>query len=166
MNQLDGLYEDLIQDRWDLSAEQFDYYLGRLNREPPPGNRFEVARELGEHFRPAAPLREGEIYSYALPNNKLYYRGGQSGDLIFGFSVDARWLQQSLLPTVRRELRISQTDEPDSTRDLWVYGGATAAVLAVLLLGILMFMRDMAREATDEGAVRAPASSTTTATPR
>jgi signal transduction histidine kinase len=146
LNQLDGLYEDLIQDRWDLSAEQFDYYLGRLNRESPPGNRFELARELGERFRPAAPLREGEIYSYTLPHDKLYYRGGRGGDLVFGFSVDDRWLQQSLLPAVRRELDLPQTDEPDSTRDLWVYGGATAAVLAVLLLGILMLVRDVARE--------------------
>jgi len=146
LNQRDGLYEDLIQDRWDLSAEQFDYYLGRLNREPPPGNRFDLARELGERFRPAAPLREGEIYSYTLPHDKLYYRGGRGGDLVFGFAVDDHWLQQSLLPAVRRELGLPHTEEPDSGRDLWVYGGATAAVLAVLLLGILMLVRDVARE--------------------
>jgi signal transduction histidine kinase len=146
LNRVDGLYEDLIQDRWDLSAEQFDYYLARLNREPPPGNRFDLARELGERFRPAAPLREGEIYSYALPHDKLYYRGGRGGDLVFGFSVDDRWLQQSLLPAVRRDLRLPQTDELDSTHGLWVYGGATAAVLAVLLLGILLLVRDLARE--------------------
>lgn len=141
----EGIYEELIQYRWDLSAELFDFYLNRLNRAPPAGNRFEFARELEEHFQPAALLREGEIYSFALPQSRVLYRAEKPG-LIHGLSVNSTWVQNTLIPALRRELNLPEVATPQSNRDLWIYGGTTAFVLAIMLLGVVFVIRDARRE--------------------
>jgi len=145
LGQIEGIFDELIQYRWNLSAEQFDYYMSRLNRTAPAGNRFEFARELEEHFQPAAPLREGEIYSFALPHGQVMYRAEQPGHLK-GLSVNSRWIEETLTPALRRELNLPQVGEPQSNRELWIYGGTMALVVAVLLLGVVFVIRDARRE--------------------
>jgi two-component system phosphate regulon sensor histidine kinase PhoR len=124
--------------------------MNRLNRTPPADNRFEFARELEEHFQPATPLREGEIYSYTLPHAQVLYRAKQPGRSsllqITGLSVNSNWIERTLTPALRRELNLPEAAEPQSNRELWIYGGTTAVVIAVLLLGVVLVIRDARRE--------------------
>jgi signal transduction histidine kinase len=147
LNQPDAAYEDLIANRWELSAEQFDYYLSRLNRPPPGSHRFVLARELDEHFRHAGPLRENELYKFKLPHFTLYYRLEAAPGRIDGIAVNQGWLSGSLIPTVRRELGLPDAAPLESNRGLWIYGGATAFVLTLLVLGVVFVIRDVTREA-------------------
>ena len=57
LGRTEGLDRELIDGRWDLSAEQFDYYFSRLNQRPPAGNVFDFGRELQEHFRHVGALK-------------------------------------------------------------------------------------------------------------
>ncbi len=70
------LRRDLLQGRWELSAEQMDYYRRKLDERlggPTSGTDgseylgdLELARALEEGFRPQGSLRAGEVYAYAL----------------------------------------------------------------------------------------------------
>ena len=64
-----------------------------------------------EHFQPAAPLREGEIYRFALPHAQVLYQAEQPGR-INGLSVNSSWIEQTLTPALRRELNLPNDAKP------------------------------------------------------
>lgn len=144
LGQTDGLYDEILAGRWDLTAEQFDYYLSRLNRQPPAENRFEFARELEEHFRHAGPLHEGEVYRFALPHHQLWYI--LQRDRILGLAANSGWVRADLDPKVRAELGISSATQPEAGRAVWIYGAGTLLVVALLAAGVIFLLRDVNRD--------------------
>lgn len=144
LGQLNGLYEEIAAGRWDLSAEQFDYYLSRLGRQPPPGNPFDFARELETQFRQTSTLVEGELYRFTLPHDQLWYtfRRGR----ILGLAVNSEWVANRLDPEVRKSLGMDAAAQPQLARGAWIYAGATLLVVALLAAGVVLLLRDVHRE--------------------
>jgi signal transduction histidine kinase len=91
------LYRDLVRGRWELSAEQVDYYASILRDAAPAGDAtaplprpgqgrdpeadylacFQFARALENAFRHQGPLRPGQVQAYAFTEGdagyQLYY---------------------------------------------------------------------------------------------
>ena len=132
-----GLLEKISSGRWDLAADQAEYFATELGGRPNPSYAF--ARELGDHFRHEGPLREGEIYSYVFGSYHILYRA--VGGRISGFSVNQDWVDHVLRPRIEHELNLVAPGGPA------VYGGAIALVLAVLGAGMFLLVRDVSREA-------------------
>ena len=65
LGQVEGIYDELVHYRWDISAEQFDYYMNLLNRKPPVGNRFDPTIRFFNHatvsLNTAAILLSGKV---------------------------------------------------------------------------------------------------------
>ena len=59
-----GLFETISAARWDLSADQAEFFLAQLDasRPSPYLDRFRFARELAEQFKPQIAVREHELY--------------------------------------------------------------------------------------------------------
>jgi signal transduction histidine kinase len=108
---LRALRLDLIQGRWELGADQADYFLAQLrerlpelpspNRETGYLRRLELARSLQERFRAPRSLREGEIYSLAFtdkarPHQVSYTR--VAPEALVGLDVNLAWVEARLLP--------------------------------------------------------------------
>lgn len=144
LGQIDGLYDEILAGRWDLTAEQFDYYMARLNRKPPADNRFEFAREMEGQFRHEGPLVEGELYRFALPHYQLWYVSERNR--ILGLAVDSGWVRTELEPRVRAELGIGPTPQPETGREAWIYAVGTLLVMALLAAGVVLLLRDVNRE--------------------
>jgi signal transduction histidine kinase len=136
--QTGGLMEKINSGRWELPADQAEYFATELGGRPDFSYAF--ARELRDRFRHLGPLREGEIYSYAFGRFRIFYTA-EARDRIRGFSVNEDWVDSSLRPQVQRELNIAAPD------GLALYGGAIALVLAVLGAGMFLLVRDVSREA-------------------
>jgi signal transduction histidine kinase len=114
------LYRDLVRGRWELSAEQVNYFLSRLVGSEPVGGsdylgQFEFARALEAGFRHRGPLRSGEVSAYALAGGQggyqTYYTllpAGAGRDGLLGFAVNLKWWEQSLLPQCRARLAIKE----------------------------------------------------------
>ncbi len=114
-------YRDLTRGRWELSAEQMDYFLARLGEhleeplaEPKESeyvSHFEVARALQEGFRLHGSLREGEVYAYAFSRGQGSYQSyytvipnGVRKEAVVGFAVDLNWVEHHLLPQCTAEM--------------------------------------------------------------
>jgi len=138
------LYDQIAAGRWDLSADQAEYFLAQLDprRTTPYLEQFRFARELSEQFRPQSALRESEIYSYSLGAWRIFYRV-DAGDALSGFAVNQDWVNGNLKPQLQQALGISDT----SGQDLRIYGGAIALVLVILSAGVALLLRDISREA-------------------
>ena len=147
LGRTEGLDRELIAGRWDLSAEQFDYFFSRLHQNPPAGNSFDFGRELQEHFRHVGPLRPGEIYSATLPSWRVYYglTPGASTRLA-GVALNSDWVHRTLAPQVRREFGIPEHWPEIDRSGLWTYGGVTLLVVGTLVLGIILLLRDVSRD--------------------
>jgi signal transduction histidine kinase len=138
------LYDQIAAGRWDLSADQAEYFLAQLDprRTTPYLEQFRFARELSEQFRPQSALRESEIYSYSFGAWRIFYRV-DAGDALSGFAVNQDWVNGNLKPQLQQALGISDT----SGQDLRIYGGAIALVLVILSAGVALLLRDISREA-------------------
>jgi len=115
------LREDLAGGRWELSAEQMDYFLAKLQdrlkgaRSGEGGtdylDRFRLARALEEGFRHQGPLRAGQVYAYAFTHSgagfQTYYTRFAQGALV-GFACDLSWVERQLLPGLKSQLRMEE----------------------------------------------------------
>jgi signal transduction histidine kinase len=139
-----GLYEKIASGRWELSADQAEYFLAELNAPPATAylDQFRLARLLEEQFRPVSTVRQGEIYPYTLEDYRLYYRAA-GPDEIEGIAVDHLWIDGTLRPQAERDLGITD----GARREVLVYGGAIGLVLVVLSAGVALLLRDVTREA-------------------
>ncbi len=139
-----GLYDRIAAGRWDLSADQAEYFLAQLDpqRTTPYLDQFRFARELSEQFRPPSALQESEIYSDSLGAWRIFYRA-EAGDMLSGFALNQDWVNGTLKPQVEHSLNIADV----SGLGLRIYGGAIALVLVILSAGVALLLRDIAREA-------------------
>ncbi|MEP7365435.1 MAG: ATP-binding protein [Acidobacteriota bacterium] len=139
-----GLYDRIASGRWELAADQAEYFLTQLDakRTTPYLDHFRFARELEERFRPQNQLREGEIYSGVLGRHRIFYRS-EGAARLSGFAVNDDWISGTLQPQLRKEMGIADT----TRQDLWVYGGAIGLVLVILSFGVILLLRDISREA-------------------
>ena len=120
------IFRDLLQGRWELSAEQVDYFVSRLGeqvQELLPGratsdylSHFELARTLREGFRPPQTLNTNQTYTTALKRGAQDYQtffaahAAMSGaQTLIGFSVDLDWIERQLAPKVARQLELGET---------------------------------------------------------
>ena len=139
-----GLYDQIAAGRWDLSADQAEYFLAQLDpqRTTPYLEQFRFARELSDQFRPQSALRAGEIYNYSFGAWRIFYRV-ETEDTLSGFALNQDWVNGNLKPQIEHALGITDT----SGQGLRIYGGATALVLVILSAGVGLLLRDIAREA-------------------
>lgn len=113
------LYSDLIRGRWELSAEQMDYFLARLkelakelpDQEAEYLNHLQIARAVEDGFRHQGPLQPNQVYAYAFTraeaNHQVFYTSIPSGrgeDHLLGFAVDLNWVESQLFPRCQSEL--------------------------------------------------------------
>jgi signal transduction histidine kinase len=138
-----GLFDQVSSGRWDLAGDQAEYFLSTLDpsRPTPYLDRFRFARDLEDHFRPPASLREGEIYAFSIGDHRTFYRA-DGPERIAGFEADPVWMN-ALHARVSHDLNAAGTGR----QAVLFYGGATALVLLVLSAGILVLFRDVSREA-------------------
>ena len=196
---LASLQAALAGGRWEVSADQADYFLAQLRERAPQLpepvretgylRRLELARALQERFRAPPSLREGEIYSSAFthkarPHQVHYTR--IAPEALVGLNVNLAWVEARLLPQASADaglnrghiVRVAQRGSgeagalqagipfqtlfpfwelsltaapsvpPSSSpgRDVAVFAGSTVLVLCVLGLGVLLLLRDVARE--------------------
>jgi signal transduction histidine kinase len=139
----DGLYDQIASGRWELAADQAEYFLSLLDpkRTSPYLDQFRFARELNDQFKPEGVLRPGEVYSYSFEHHRIFYRS-PGGNRITGFLMDTAWLDIALRPQVAARLNLTDATQ----RDLRVYGGAFALVLLILSAGVALLWRDLSRE--------------------
>jgi signal transduction histidine kinase len=139
-----GLYDRISSGRWELSADQAEYFLSKLDakRSSPYLDQFRFARELADHFRPSGTSRPHEVQGYSFTDYRVFYREMQDGRFE-GFAVDQEWVTRTLRPRLERELGLSNV----GGLDLGVYGGAMATVLLLLSGGVVLLLRDLSREA-------------------
>jgi signal transduction histidine kinase len=139
-----GLYEKIASGQWGLPADQAEFFLDKLDskRTSPYLEQFRFARELEDNFQPPGALKEGEIYPYAFGNHRIFYRS-DGPDRIYGFAVNAAWIDSKLRPQLEEELGITHT----ARQDQLVYGGAIGLVLIILSAGVVLLLRDISREA-------------------
>ncbi len=137
-----GLFEQISSGRWNLPGDQAEYFLTALDpaRPAPYLDRYDLARQLADGFRPAASLREGEVYAYTLGTRRLFYRTDGT-DRITGLAADPTWvaaLEQRLAGNVR--------SEDTGRQGVMLYGGAIAVLLLVVSAGLVILHRDVSRE--------------------
>lgn len=139
----DGLLAAIASNRWELSADQADYFIAQLG----PGDadayldRFSFARELAQEFRPPGRLVQNELHSHNIGDRRIFYRAEGEGR-IRGFEADPGALD-SITAAVRSELGVGNPE----ARDLRIYVGAVAVVSLMLVAGVGILVRDTAREA-------------------
>ena len=137
-----GLYEKIASGRWELAADQAEYFMEQLapGRSSPYLEQFKLAREVAEHFHPS--IRNSEVQSYMMGTRRIFYRA-ERGERISGLVADGAWIESSVRPAIEHELGIRE----HARQDLWVYGGAIALALVILSFGVLLLLRDISREA-------------------
>ena len=136
------LYERIESGRWNLPADQAEYFLSRLHpgRSSPYLEKFAFARELSEQFRHEGRLDPDETYKYSFGGYTVFYRVSSPGR-IEGIAIDSAWVA-GLASEVRRELGFDSLGSSAS-----LYAGAFGAVIAMLSGGIFLLLRDVSREA-------------------
>ena len=122
------LQTDLAAGRWELGADQADYFLAQLrerepqlpdpNRETGYLRRLELARALQERFRAPPSLRDGEIYNAAFtykarPHQVQYTR--VAPEALVGLDVNLAWVQDAAAAAGLRRHR----PEPETTSSEW-----------------------------------------------
>ena len=140
----DGLYEKISAGKWELSADQAEYFLAQLDPKRTSAylNQFHFARALEEQFRPQGEPHEGQLYRYAFSDYRVFYRSA-GPDRIEGLAVNEEWVRETLRPQVELEIGGAGAVQQEAA----IYGGAIALVLVVLSAGIALLLRDATREA-------------------
>lgn len=138
-----GLLQQITADRWQLSADQAEYFVGELGPGQADGylDRFRFARELAAAFRPPGGLRELELRNETVAGRRIFYRMDAGGG-VAGFAANERWIE-GLRAEVQAELGVA---DPQA-RDLRLHAGAVALVSLLLSAGVLLLARDSSREA-------------------
>ena len=118
-----GVFRDLVEGRWELSADQIDYFVEavgeRLGESKPVTGKtqyltqIEQAHALKNSFRHYGPLQAGEVYGYAFSQGGNYYQtfytpvSVESGqETLIGIDVDLNWVENDLLPQCRKDLEL------------------------------------------------------------
>jgi signal transduction histidine kinase len=115
------LQADLAEGRWEVGADQADYFLAQLRERAPelpdPNwetgylRRLRLARVLQERFRAPPALREGEIYSsaftYRAQPHQLHY-ARIAPEALVGLDVNLAWVKARLLPQVSADAGLSR----------------------------------------------------------
>ena len=118
--EMDALASDLLRGRWELSAEQFDYYRAQIAERlhKPVGTvtsaharELEAAGVLQDNFRLPRSLRAGELYPYAVVYGDQPYQtysmpaspGAGEGQIVV-LAVDLNWIEHQLLPQAAADL--------------------------------------------------------------
>ncbi len=137
-----GLYDRIAAGRWELSADQAEYFLAQLDpRRPSPYlDQFAFARDLSDHFRHAVRFEDDELFRFAFNQRAIYYHSLSPGR-IDGIEVDPRWTD-SVGAEVRADLGFDRV-----TSGAAVYTAAIALVIAILSAGVFVLLRDLSREA-------------------
>lgn len=117
---LAALQDDLAGGRWEVSADQAEYFLAQLRERAPQLpqpvgeskylRRLDLARALQERFRAPPSLRTGEMYSSAFthkarPHQVHYTR--VAGETLAGLNMDLAWVEAHLLPKVVADAGLS-----------------------------------------------------------
>lgn len=109
------LCHDLVRGRWELSAEQLDFFLGRFEerlKKLPAGageteyaSHLKLAEALDAGFRHHGPLAAGEVYRYAFKHGETGYQtyytllpAEGALEILAGLAVDLSWVEKQLLP--------------------------------------------------------------------
>jgi signal transduction histidine kinase len=139
----DGLYDKIAAGRWPLSADQAEFFLSQLDpkRTTPYLDQFQFARELSDQFHPTGAIHQGEVNSYSFAGHRVFFVD-QGNGRVTGFSVNARWVDETLRPQLEKALDVTASNR----WDMGVYGGALAAVLIILSAGVALLWRDVSRE--------------------
>ncbi len=140
----EGLADEIAGGRWDLAADQAEYFLSELGvpGDSPSFDRVRFARLLHQESVPAGLAEATGVATHNLGPFRLYYRQTAPGRLE-GFAADLEWIAKVLEPRVSAELGPAG----DSGRDVLVYGGAIGVVFITLSAGLLLLVRDVTREA-------------------
>jgi signal transduction histidine kinase len=175
------LWQAITGGRWQLSAEQMDYFAALLGEQPASADgtyaqHMHFARELEEQFRHSGPLQPDLVSPFAFATHQTFYRLTASGRLL-GFAVDTSWVRDQLLPQCRNDLKMAEAvhliKKGDPAHDrvsfpslfpfwelavqapsgspggdgLLVQAAITALVLCLLIMGVVLLLRDLARDA-------------------
>lgn len=156
---LPRLYSDLINGRWELTADQLEYFLARF-RERLPGSlnhsartryldHLEFARTLEAGFRHQGPLRDDTIYRYDVSSASAPYRTFYTGlgpNRLLGVAVDPDWVETRLLPQCRTGLALGEGQATPAETAGWgeaVFGLALGLALVGMVLGLVILVRDV-----------------------
>lgn len=117
---LQDVYRNLIDGKWELSADQVESSLSRLERQLNIASSHRYSSDYLDHFQMAKAINEDlkissfdppmtvtaqairyketpyQVYQVTLPDTK-------NGRITVGFSVSMSWLNESLVPTYARE---------------------------------------------------------------
>lgn len=156
------LYRDFARGRWEVSAEQAEYYLSRFQERLGPAvatgeedylGSLQFARDLEDGFNHQGPVRIGELYSYRFVRQENTYetwyaalRQSDGQEILFGFAADLNWLKNHLVPEAQSTLGVPIHPRVDSRRDLWVFGATAVLIVGTLLLGVILLLRDVWRD--------------------
>jgi signal transduction histidine kinase len=140
----EGLAERIAEGRWELPADQAEYFLAQLGvqADSPLFDRVRFARVLHRESVPASRAEIDGVASYDLGQYRLYYRQTAPGRLE-GFAADLDWIDDVLGPRVTAQLGLAES----GGREALVYGGAIGVVLITLSAGVLLLVQDVTREA-------------------
>ena len=138
-----GLFEEIASGRWALAGDHAQHFLEALDstRTSSYLDRYRFARELKEQFRPPRTLGERDIYDDELGSHRVFYRAG-GAERIVGFSVNDKWIEETLRPQLARQLNV----EAATRRDQTMYAGSVTLVILVLSAGVVLLLRDVSRE--------------------
>ena len=138
-----GLLDKMKARRWDLPADQAEYFANELGAAPadPYLDRFRFAREIAHGFRPILGLREGAVHSTEVAGRPIFYRA-ERPDVVRGFAAD-RTVLNRLEAQVQGELGLT---DPQG-RDLRLHAAAVGVVSLLLTAGVVLLLRETSREA-------------------
>ncbi len=167
------LRRDLLGGRWELSGEQLDYFLTRLPPALTDGERnipfvaqFRLARALEAGLRHSGSVGANELYVQAVGEFLVFYISAGT-DALVGLAADLDWVQDPLVRQARAELRLetsvglswtngrwepfatpaaAESGQASARRELIVFAGTVVLILAVLVLGVLLLIRDVRRD--------------------
>jgi signal transduction histidine kinase len=137
-----GLLEQIARPRWELPADQAEFFVAQLGGGAEPYlARFRFARELAATFRPPGGLRDGDLRSEIAGGRRLFYRADGAGHVV-GFAADAAWLD-----TLAREVQDQLGIADPQAQDVRICATAIALVSLLLSAGVVLLVRDSARDA-------------------
>ena len=172
-----ALWRDAASGRWELSAAQLEYFApllgGRLDGDASPYLRhLQFARALEEQFRHSGLLQPEAVYSFAFSAEgqpyQTFYRGGE--DRLIGFAVNPEWIREQAASAGARlvpkapshngqiragfpslfpawELQLTAPAGNPARGGPWLQAAITVLVLSLLLMGVVLLIRDLSRDA-------------------
>ncbi len=186
------LRRDVVEGRWEVTADEADYFLerletGRLGGGAPPDptpvsspflESLRAARLIRDDFQARPVLAPGQVYQASLSDGglQMFYAQASPAPMLVGLVVDLAYVGTTILPGAATSLGVSAparlvsseaggtplrsalpsfgvvldqgvpAASPSGVSDVVVFGGAMFLVLSVLLIGVALIVRDVARE--------------------